>query len=169
MNGSSTIGIGIFVVLFGLMLWRRTSAMRKPIKGKGYVMIWPLVFFLPGFLMFVNPQQPFQGNVWEILGAIAFGGLLSIPMIITTQYEVREDGLIYPKQSKAFLFAIVGVVLVRLLAREYITGLDQLTLAALFYVMAVTYVLLWRITSFMKFRRAMSERDQAQASGFEKL
>ncbi|KEO82283.1 cytochrome c biogenesis protein CcdC [Tumebacillus flagellatus] len=164
MNSSSSgmIGIFIFLVFFGLMVWRRTSAMRRPIKGKGYNMIWPLIFLLlPGPMLFLNPQQSFQGNVWEVLAAIAIGVLLSIPMIWTTQYEVREDGLIYAKQSKMFLVALVGVVVIRLVLKEYITGLDQMTLGGLFYLMALVYVLLWRITSFLKFRRVLRASQPA--------
>ncbi|MBL0388201.1 cytochrome c biogenesis protein CcdC [Tumebacillus sp. ITR2] len=159
-SSSSLIGLGFFVLFFGLMMWRRTAAMRRPIKGKGYGMIWPLaILLLPGVMIFANPVQPFQGSWWEILAAVGLGGILSIPMILTTQYEKRDDGLIYAKQSKAFLFAIFGVVLIRLALKEYITGLDPMTLNGLFFLTAFVYLLLWRITSFMKFRRIWRENQ----------
>jgi membrane protein CcdC involved in cytochrome C biogenesis len=153
MSNASLIGAGFFVIFFGLMVWRRTSAMRKPIKGKGAAMIWPLLFFLPGFAMFANPQQPFNGTFWEVAASIVFGAILSVPMVATTNYEVREDGQIYAKQSRAFLFAIVGVVGVRLALKEYITALDPMTLNGLFFFTAITYVVIWRVSSFIKFRR----------------
>lgn len=154
MSNSAIIG---FVIVFGLIVWRRTRAMRVPIKGSGARLFLPLLFMSTGFLQLANPE--IHVTATETLVTIGLGILLSIPMILTTNYEVREDGEIYAKRSKAFFAALIGLLAIRLLLREYIGGIDQVTLLFLFYVLAVCYVAPWRLFSFLKFRRVLRERE----------
>lgn len=149
----------IVVLVLGLVIWRRMRSMSKPIKGGGFRLLLPLVFMLIGMMGFMNPQLHL--TVKEVLLSLLFGFILSIPMILTTNYEVREDGEIYTRRSKAFIAAIVGLLSIRLGLRSYLQGLDPAELGMLFYLIAVAYVVPWRIASYVKFRKLLEHRGSA--------
>ncbi|MNI71017.1 hypothetical protein D3C73_1268660 [compost metagenome] len=146
------------VVVAGLVLWRRTRSMRRPIRGRGLRLLLPLLFLLPTLPLIANPAV--QAPIWELAAALAVGCLLSVPLIWTTQYEVREDGNIYAVQNKGFIIALVGILLIRLGLRNYFSELDQQTLGALFLMVALGYVIPWRVTSYAKFRRIYKQKQQ---------
>ncbi|MCZ8518161.1 cytochrome c biogenesis protein CcdC [Paenibacillus caseinilyticus] len=139
------------IAVVGLVLWRKTRAMSRPVKGRGLKLLLPLLFILIGIPGFLNPQLHL--TLKEILLSILCGLLMSIPMILTTNYERREDGQIYPVKSVAFIAVILVLIGLRLGLRSYLSGLDSVELGMLFYLIAIAYVVPWRIFSFMKFRR----------------
>lgn len=149
----------IMVAIAGLILLRRLRATSKPVKGKGYRLLLPLLFLALGVTGLLNPQLHL--SVKEVVLSLLCGAVLSIPMILTTNYERREDGLIYPKKSMAFVVALIGLIVLRLGLRSYLSGLDPAELGMLFYLIAVAYVVPWRIASFIKFRRLHAEGQAA--------
>ncbi|TKI79775.1 CcdC protein domain-containing protein, partial [Bacillus mycoides] len=60
---------------------------------------------------------------------------------------------IYTKKSAAFLITFIGIVILRYGSRQYIVDLDQQTIGLLFYVVAVSYIIPWRIACYIKFRK----------------
>ncbi|MBO1625688.1 CcdC family protein [Bacillus arachidis] len=140
----------LFLCIAMLILWRRYRSMHKPIKGNGKRILLPLLFLSPGILMFFGPIHP---AVLYISFAILFGILFALPLIILTNYERREDGNIYTKKSVAFLITFIGIVVLRYVSRKYIIDLDQRTIGLLFYVVAVSYIIPWRIACYIKFRK----------------
>ncbi|GMX65775.1 cytochrome c biogenesis protein CcdC [Paenibacillus elgii] len=147
------------IVIVALVLWRRMRAAARPVKGNGYRLLLPLLFLGFGILGLLNPQLHL--TVKEVTLSLLFGLILSVPMIMTTNYEFREDGQIYPKKSKAFIFALVGLIVIRLALRSYLSGLDPAELGMLFYLIAVAYIVPWRIVSFVKYRKVMAQRGSA--------
>jgi membrane protein CcdC involved in cytochrome C biogenesis len=159
MNASAILIIILVLLLVG---WRRTRAMRRPIKGNGVRILYPLFIFIILIpltslqLIFDKSGQMSSHSlpsVTEVFIAFALGLLFSIPMVMTTNYEVREDKQIYAKKSTAFIFAFVGLVIVRLALREYFTTIDPITLSLLSLILALGYVSVWRIMSYIKFRK----------------
>ncbi len=90
----------IMVIAAGLILWRRMRATSRPVKGKGYRLLLPLLFLALGLTGLLNPELHL--TVKEVVLSLLCGAVLSIPMILTTNYERREDGLIYPKKKRRF-------------------------------------------------------------------
>ncbi|RAV21788.1 CcdC family protein [Paenibacillus contaminans] len=162
MTGNSTLFM--IVAVFGLILWRRTRAMRVPMKGSGLRLVLPPIFMSIGFVQLSSPD--IHVTLEEALVTIALGLLLSIPMIVTTNYEIREDGNIYAKRSKAFIAALAGLLVIRLALRNYIGGIDQATMLFLFFLLAVCYIVPWRIVSFVKYRSVLRMKT-ANDSGAE--
>jgi membrane protein CcdC involved in cytochrome C biogenesis len=169
MNASAIFTIILVLLLVG---WRRTRAMRRPIKGNGVGILYPLFIFVilvPLFsLQIIFDKSGQMSNhllpsVTEVLIAFGLGLLFSIPMVMTTNYEVREDNQIYAKKSTAFIFALVGLVIVRLALREYFSTIDQVTLSLLSLILALGYVGVWRITSYIKFRKIWRIQMEANA------
>jgi membrane protein CcdC involved in cytochrome C biogenesis len=154
---------GIMVVIAGLVFWSRRRAMYRPIQGSGIKILLPMFYILIGF--YAYSTLPIQLKIWEIGVASLIGLLLALPLIWTTNYEIRQDGQIYAQKNKSFFIALIAVVAIRIVARQYISGLDQASLAMLFLIVAFSYVAPWRIVSFVKFRKV----KQSQALGKEML
>lgn len=157
-NGSFYI---IAVLIAALVIWRRTRSMYRPIKGNGRRILFPIVFFFPSITMYFNPAV--HVHMLEGLLAVVLGGVLSIPLIWTTNYEVREDGHIYAKKNTAFIIAFIVVLAIRFFLRNHLDSIEPQTLAALFLLVAVSYVVPWRIISFYKFRKIYVSLQQQPA------
>lgn len=149
MNGFALYGMMIFIV--GLVFWRRTRAMVRPIQGSGIKIILPILYLLPLVSLFA--QIPVQVKIWEIGVAAVIGLLLAVPLVLTTNYEIRQDGKVYAQKNKGFFIALIAVVAIRFLLRQFIADMDPASLGLLFFTVAITYVVPWRIVSFIKFRK----------------
>ena len=151
-------GNGIYVIVLAvaaLVLWRRTRSMYRPIRGKGVRLLLPLLFMLPGLSLFLNPI----GSVptWAYGIAFAVGMVLSIPLIWTTNYEVREDNLIYAQKNWGFIVAFLGVLIIRFVLRQELVSIEPMGRLALFMMVAFGYLIPWRFVSFLKFRRVLNQ------------
>ncbi|HEY2421320.1 MAG TPA: cytochrome c biogenesis protein CcdC [Neobacillus sp.] len=142
---------GIMVVIVGLVFWRRTRAMVRPIQGSGIKILLPILYLLPAISAFSNLQL--QLKILEIGVALLIGILLAVPLVLTTNYEIRQDGQIYAQKNKSFFIALIAVLAIRFIARQYISSMDPASLGMLFYIVAFSYIAPWRIVSFIKFRK----------------
>ncbi|HDR7648211.1 CcdC family protein [Bacillus mycoides] len=148
--GDTSSLITVFLCVALLIFWRRYRSMYKPIKGTGKRILWPLLFLTPGILLFFGPVHP---AILQVTIAASIGVIFAIPLIFLTNYERREDGDIYTKKSAAFLITFIGIVILRYSSRQYIVGLDPQIIGLLFYVVAVSYIIPWRIACYIKFRK----------------
>ncbi|MGG3443611.1 CcdC family protein [Bacillus nitratireducens] len=154
--GDTSSLITVFLCVALLIFWRRYRSMYKPIKGTGKRILWPLLFLTPGILLFFGPVHP---AILQVTIAASIGVIFAIPLIVLTNYERREDGNIYTKKSAAFLITFIGIVILRYSSRQYIVDLDQQTIGLLFYVVAVSYIIPWRIACYIKFRKVWRENN----------
>ncbi|MNG35606.1 hypothetical protein D3C84_1223920 [compost metagenome] len=74
-------------------------------------------------------------------------------MLYHTGYEKREDGLVYAKPNPNFKYVIVTIIAGRLILSQYFKGLDPSEFAVLTMVLAYLYICVWRIGSFLKYRK----------------
>ncbi|HDR4723756.1 cytochrome c biogenesis protein CcdC [Bacillus cereus group sp. Sample62] len=153
--------ITIFLLVIGLVIFGRMRSMNRPIKNKGRRLLFPLFLLLPGFSLYAAPIQLAD---WQIGVAAGIGLLLSIPLIILTGYEVREDGQIYAKKSIAFIATFLIIVLLRAYFRRHLQGLDPKSIGILFYTLAVCYIVPWRIGCYMKFRKVYAGKEKIEMS-----
>ncbi|EJR40951.1 CcdC family protein [Bacillus mycoides] len=154
--GDTSSLITVFLCVALLIFWRRYRSMYKPIKGTGKRILWPLLFLTPGILLFFGPVHP---AILQVTIAASIGVIFAIPLIFLTNYERREDGNIYTKKSAAFLITFIGIVILRYSSRQYIVGLDPQIIGLLFYVVAVSYIIPWRIACYIKFRKVLRENN----------
>jgi membrane protein CcdC involved in cytochrome C biogenesis len=141
----------MLLVIFGLVLWRRTRAMVRPIKGSGLRILLPLLYMSPALAVVIQPSVHMTSI--EIVVSVIFGIILSVPLIYTTGYEVREDGKIYAKKSIGFVIALICVFIIRRLVTNFVPHIDVLTLNALSIISLFVYIGLWRIISYSKFKK----------------
>ncbi|MFE1628708.1 CcdC protein domain-containing protein [Brevibacillus reuszeri] len=153
----------VFVVLIvGLGIWLRTRRGRKPIKGKGYRILIPIGVMLVAVpwglyqLMHIPGKTFHMPAAWELLIAIVLGVIFGTVMLKQTEYERREDGLIYSKPNRNLKFILIAIVLIRLVLTQYFKSIDVVELSVLMMCMGVFYVGIWRIGSYIKFTKTIS-------------
>ncbi|MFC4810224.1 cytochrome c biogenesis protein CcdC [Paenibacillus sp. GCM10023250] len=150
----------VVVLIAALILWRRTRAMYRPIKGNGIRLLLPAVYV--AVLSVPVASGPNVNAVpWEFLVAFLIGAALAVPLIWTTNYELRADGQIYAVKNRSFIVAFLAIFVVRFLLRDYFAFIGPDTEAALFVVVAAGYAVPWRIVSYAKFRRLLAKRAAA--------
>ncbi|QHW29635.1 cytochrome c biogenesis protein CcdC [Paenibacillus rhizovicinus] len=155
MQGSSFYLIAVLIA--ALILWRRTRSMYRPIPGNGLRLLLPAAYLAVACIP-VSTGPNVDAAAWEFVVAFLVGAVLSIPLIWTTKYERRDDGMIYAAKNKSFIFSFLAIFLVRFILRDYFKFVGPETEAALFVVVAVGYAVPWRIASYMKFRKLLAER-----------
>jgi membrane protein CcdC involved in cytochrome C biogenesis len=157
----------IVIVIAALVLWRRTRAMYRPIKGNGVRLLLPILYLLlPSIPIILNPKA--HAASWEWICALFFGFILSIPLIWTTSYELRSDQHIYATKNRSFIVVFVTIFIIRFLLRDYLKWLGNETEAALFMTVAIGYICPWRIVSFLKFRRIYNKRNYNNKDSLQK-
>ena len=60
---------------------------------------------------------------------------------------------IFIRKKCSFLITFIALVVLRYGSRRFIVDLDQQTVGLLFYVVAVSYIIPWRIACYIKFRK----------------
>jgi membrane protein CcdC involved in cytochrome C biogenesis len=151
----------IAMLIAGLVIWRRSRSMFRPIQGNGTRLIRPLLFFLPSLFLILNPKV--HGPAWEWLAAIGIGALLSLPLIYTTNYERREDQQIYTVKNMGFFISFLGIIAIRFVLRDFLDGIDQETMSSLFMTLLIAYIVPWRVASYFKFRKVYLSAPKAAA------
>jgi membrane protein CcdC involved in cytochrome C biogenesis len=160
MNGSTFYVM--IAAIAALVLWRRMRSMYRPIRGSGIRMLIPLLFMLPGVILLLNPDV--NEPAWTFGAAFGLGIMFSIPLIWTTNYEVREDNLIYAQKNWGFIAAFLGIVIIRFVLRQELSDIDPQGTMALFMMVAFGYLIPWRVVSFIKFRRLVSKTYPARSN-----
>jgi len=87
---------------------------------------------------------------------IGVGAVMSIPLILLTQFERKTDGKMYYKRNVSLYVLIVVIFSIRFFDFLFISGIDPKTLGFLNNVLTLTYIAIWRIASYIKFRNAKS-------------
>ncbi|MGO4374203.1 CcdC family protein [Paenibacillus sp. 2TAB19] len=143
------------LAIAALVLWRRTRSFYKPVRG-GKRLLLPMLFMLPGITLFMNADV--HAPMYDWLIAVVLGVAMSLPLIWTTNYEVRDDNQIYAKKNMGFIFAFLAILVIRFALRGYLDIVNPSTLGALFMLVAFSYVLPWRVVSYMKYRKVAGLR-----------
>jgi membrane protein CcdC involved in cytochrome C biogenesis len=140
----------IIILVAAFIFYRQIISMYKPIKGKGVRILVTLFLLTPGWSLIMNPNA--EVAPLEVTVALLFGFLLSIPLILTTGYERREDGSIFVKKSLAFIFLFLTLFAIRWTLRGII-DMDSDSRMKLFFITACAYLIPWKVLSFYKFRK----------------
>src|SRR5699024_9209056 len=94
------------------MIFVRAKASKKPTSPKKIIL--PPIFMSTGAVMFFIPE--FRLNATEVIEALLLGAIFSLLLIKTTKFE-REGKDIYLIPSKAFIFVLIGLFLLRLIIK----------------------------------------------------
>lgn len=144
------IGTTIMAAAMGTFaLFIRLRAQKKPVSAKKILI--PPFAMSTGALMFIFEE--FRVAPMQILEAVALGLVFSVVLIATSKFEVRDDA-IYMKQSKAFPFILVGLLIFRIVLKMlFADSLDVGELAGMFFILAFSMLLPWRIGMLIKYKK----------------
>lgn len=141
------IGMGILVTTMRAKSAKRPASVKK--------IILPPLFMSTGALMFIFPF--FRVTGMQILEALGVGILFSTVLIWTSKFE-RKDGEIYLKQSKAFVFILFGLLLVRIIGKLVLSStIDVGALSGMFWILAFGMIVPWRIAMYVQYKKIQKE------------
>lgn len=138
----------IVILIAALNFARQIYSMYRPIKGNGFRILATLFYLSPGAALFINPNAVLTPI--EMVIAVAIGCMISIPLILATTYERRSDGNIYVKKSLAFVILFISFFGLRWVLRGMV-DMDSDSRMLLFFISACSYLIPWKVVSFLKF------------------
>jgi membrane protein CcdC involved in cytochrome C biogenesis len=146
----STIGA---IGMGTLALFVRMKAAKRPTSAKKIIL--PPVFMSTGALMFLFPM--FRVEFLQVIEALAIGMLFSILLIKTSKFEIKDND-IYLKRSKAFMYILVGLLLVRLVAKIILSStIDVGELGGMFWILAFGMIVPWRLAMLFEYKKLHRE------------
>ncbi|WP_040205122.1 CcdC family protein [Neobacillus jeddahensis] len=150
----------IGAVFMGFMvLFVRMKAAKKPTNVKKIIL--PPFFMSSGALMYFIPE--FRLTSMEVLEAVILGMLFSILLIKTSKFEIRDQD-IYLKRSKAFIFILVGLLVVRLVLKSILSStIDIGQLSGMFFLLAFSMIVPWRVSMYRSYMKLYRELQSTKS------
>ncbi|MFD0825480.1 CcdC family protein [Neobacillus sp. M.A.Huq-85] len=146
----SSIGAAFMAIMVMVV---RLKAAKKPTNARKIIL--PPFFMATGALMYVVPKFRLTG--WEIVEAVVVGALFSIFLIKTSKFEIRDND-IYLKRSKAFIFILVGLLVIRIALKSVLSStIDPFQLSGMFFLLAFSMLLPWRIAMYVDYKKLYRE------------
>lgn len=151
--GSLVVSViaGITLIVLRLRAGKQPTTLKK--------IIIPPLGMATGFMMFAVPIT----HISWIWGLSAFGtGLLifAFPLVVTTKLE-RVEANIFVRRSKAFIFIMLTLLLIRLMLHgvfEQFMTLPQT--GAIFYLLAFGMIIPWRLAMMSDYLRLQKSTAQ---------
>jgi membrane protein CcdC involved in cytochrome C biogenesis len=138
--------LAVIMALFAIFI--RAKAAKKPASVKKIIL--PPIFMSTGALMFIHPM--FRLTSLEIVEALSVGLLFSILLIKTSSFEIKNNE-IFLKRSKAFMFILLGLLLIRIILKSILsTTIDFGELSGMFWLLAFGMIVPWRIAMYIKYK-----------------
>ena len=127
----------------------RLRSQKKPINEKKIII--PPIAMSTGALMFIFEE--FRVELIQIIEASALGVVFSLILIATSKFEVRDQD-IYMKRSKAFVFILVGLLVLRIVLKLiFSNSLDVGELGGMFFILAWSMIIPWRLAMLVQFKK----------------
>ncbi|WP_407984660.1 CcdC family protein [Pradoshia eiseniae] len=135
------MALGVFAI--------RMKASKKPATVKKIIL--PPFFMSTGALMYVF--EPFRLSGTEIIEAILLGMFFSIFLIMTSRFEIKDEQ-IYIKRSKAFVFVLLGLIVVRTLLKFILSSsIDVGEIGGMFFLIAFSMIVPWRVAMYYQYKK----------------
>lgn len=142
----SSVGAALMAIL---VLFVRLKAAKKPASVKKIVL--PPIFMSTGAIMYILPE--FRLTPMEIVEAVIVGMLFSIFLIKTSKFEIQGKD-IYLKRSKAFVFILIGLLVIRIVMKSILsTTIDYQQLGGMFFLLAYSMIVPWRIAMYTNYKK----------------
>ncbi len=148
----------IAVCMAVAVMFIRIKSSAKPATAKKIIL--PPIFMSTGALMFFVPMFRVTGA--EFLEAITVGMFFSIFLIKTSKFEIRGNE-IYLKRSKAFVFILIGLLVLRIGMKTILSSsIDYGSLSGMFWILAFGMIVPWRVAMYLSFRKMSKQLDPQQ-------
>jgi membrane protein CcdC involved in cytochrome C biogenesis len=104
-----------------------------------------------GFAMFLAPPTRIPWS-WGVVSWLTGALLFSYPLIATSRL-VRQGDAILLRRSRAFLWILIGLVVVRFALRGWVEQhVSTMQTGSIFFVLAFGMLLPWRVAMFLQYR-----------------
>ncbi|TXK81482.1 CcdC protein domain-containing protein [Paenibacillus sp. N3.4] len=157
---NATVSLAISILIFVLILRGQLRGMQTPIKKSGIPLLLPILYISTSLLQLMDPNLRVQGQ--QVFLALFIGLVISIPLILTTNFEVRNNGSAFIKRNKVVFMILITVFALRFIFVSLVPTSDSSTLAFLCNLVTLSYIVIWRSVSFMKFRRTLGHAPLTQ-------
>ncbi|MDU0202555.1 CcdC protein domain-containing protein [Paenibacillus sp. MAH-36] len=154
---NSTVSMMISALIFFFILRGHLSGMNKPLKKSGVTLLLPILYISTSFTQLFDPSLHIREE--QVILALLIGMVVSIPLILTTNFEVRDNGNTFIKRNKTVFVLLVVIFALRFLAVATIKSIDPSTLSFMCNLFTFGYIATWRITSYVKFRGVSSSKQ----------
>ncbi|CAD7359905.1 MULTISPECIES: CcdC family protein [Staphylococcus] len=143
------LSILIAFVMGAAVIVIRMKAQKYPVNEKKILL--PPFFMATGALMYVVPY--FRLSNFEILESVVLGVIFSSVLIMTSHFETKGSQ-IFLKKSKAFPLVLITLLLVRTVLKVFIgSNIDPGELAGMFFLLAFSMLLPWRLAMLRRYRK----------------
>lgn len=134
------------------VIFIRLRASDKPVSLMKIIM--PPVGMSTGFLMFVYPPMRIPIG-WAFIAFAVGVVFFSYPLMLTTKFQM-EKGQIYARRSKAFVFILLGLLVIRISLHSYIEEFISIyQTGAVFFILAFGMIVPWRIYMYLQYRKLL--------------
>ncbi|CAN7503932.1 DUF1453 family protein [Paenibacillus sp. LjRoot153] len=154
---NSTVSMIISALIFFFILRGQLSGMSKPLKKSGITLLLPILYISTSLMQLFDPSLHIHEG--QVIIALLIGIIVSIPLIVTTNFEVRDNGNTYIKRNKTIFVLLIVIFALRFLAIATINSINPSTLSFMCNLMTFGYIATWRIISFIKFRGVSSSKQ----------
>jgi membrane protein CcdC involved in cytochrome C biogenesis len=154
--GTAAAVVGAIVIL----AWR-VQETRRPVTERKIII--PPLGMSTGLAMFLVPQLRIP-MTWAIGALTAGATLLAWPLIRTT-HLTRSGDTVMLQRGRTFLWILLGLVVVRLVARVYIgTIVSPMQTASIFFLLAFGMIVRWRVTMWFQYKRLVASPATGDAA-----
>ena len=151
----------VSLVMAGLVLTWRVREASRPMTLRKIVI--PPLGMSTGLLMFVYPPARVPWS-WAIAAFLLGATLFAYPVIKTSTLTRQGDAIIM-KRSRAFMWILLSLVSVRLLARSYVEQhVDPVQTGSIFFLLAYGMIVRWRLNMFTQYRALSVIQSQTPIS-----
>lgn len=154
---NSTVSMMISALIFFFILRGQLSGMNKPLKRSGITLLLPILYISTSFMQLFDPSLHIREE--QVIIALLIGMVVSIPLILTTNFEVRDNGSTFIKRNKTVFVLLIVIFALRFLVVATIKSIDPSTLSFMCNLVTFGYIATWRITSYVKFRGVSSSKQ----------
>jgi len=137
----------IAIMMATIMIFVRMKIAQQPTSVKKIII--PPLMMSTGSLMFIFP--PFQITWLQAIEALLVGMIFSIFLIKTSKFKIHQNK-IYFKPSKAFIFILFGLLLIRVIIKIMIgRSISFGETSGMFFLLAFGMIATWRVVILYKF------------------
>ncbi|MFD3445638.1 CcdC family protein [Microbacteriaceae bacterium 4G12] len=153
MKNIALLSSAVAIFMAVSVMFIRIKAAKKPASLKKIIL--PPIFMSTGACMYILPE--FRLTSSEIIEAIVVGLFFSIFLIKTSKFEIRGQE-IYLQRSKAFIFILVGLLVVRVGLKTFLSQSISLgQLSGMFFLLAFAMIVSWRIAMYRSYTKLLVE------------
>ncbi|GAB4073653.1 cytochrome c biogenesis protein CcdC [Barrientosiimonas marina] len=142
------------------MMVLRLKASKQPASVKKIIL--PPIFMSTGAFMYLVPA--FRLDLSEIAEALIVGIIFSVFLIKTSKFQIKGEQ-IYLIPSKAFVFVLIGLLLVRIIIKVIIGATISVgETSGMFFLLAFGMIISWRLAMLYKYKKLEKKLNQPEST-----